>query len=207
MTAKIEFFPVDNGDMTLITLESGRTILVDVNIRKAVDDDDDEEITDVAALLRDRLERDGDGRHYVDAFLLSHPDEDHCRGLKRHFHLGKPEDWSKTADKILIREMWSSPIVFRRKKDVDGAVCDDAEAWWSEARRRVKLYRDTKTKSSTKDGDRIQILGQDKDGKTDDLADILAKTDSEITKICGKVDNTFRAQHLPRLALGTASCQ
>jgi hypothetical protein len=193
MTAKIEFFPVDNGDMTLITLESGRTILVDVNIRKAVDDDDDEEITDVAALLRDRLERDGDGRHYVDAFLLSHPDEDHCRGLKRHFHLGKPEDWSKTADKILIREMWSSPIVFRRKKDVDGAVCDDAEAWWSEARRRVKLYRDTKTKSSTKDGDRIQILGQDKDGKTDDLADILAKTDSEITKICGKVDNTFRA--------------
>ena len=33
MAANITFFPVDNGDMTLITLESGRTILVDVNIR------------------------------------------------------------------------------------------------------------------------------------------------------------------------------
>lgn len=193
MSAKIEFFPVDNGDMTLITLESGRTVLVDVNIRKAADDEDDDETTDVAALLKDRLERDGDGRLYVDAFLLSHPDEDHCRGLERHFHLGKPEDWNKKADKILIREMWSSPIIFRRKKDVDGAVCDDAEAWWSEARRRVKVFRDAKTKSSIKDGDRIQILGEDKDGKTDDLEDILVKTDSEITKIGGKDDGTFRA--------------
>lgn len=193
MTAKIEFFPVDNGDMTLITLDSGRTILVDVNIRKAADDEDDEEATDVATLLRDRLERDGDGRLYVDAFLLSHPDEDHCRGLDRHFHLGKPGDWSKKADKILIREMWSSPIVFRRKKDVDGAVCGDAEAWWAEARRRVKLYRDTKAKSSILDGDRIQVLGKDKDGKTDDLTDILIETDSEITKICGKSDGTFHA--------------
>ena len=35
MTATITFFPVDNGDMTLIELESGRKILMDVNIRVA----------------------------------------------------------------------------------------------------------------------------------------------------------------------------
>ncbi len=193
MTAKIEFFPVGNGDMTLLTLESGRTILIDVNIRKAADDESDDEAVDVAKLLRKRLERDAEGRLYIDAFLLTHPDQDHCRGLTQHFHIGKPGDWKKSGDQILIREMWSSPIIFRRKKDVDGTLCPEAEDWWTEARRRVGLYKSAHDKSSIKDGDRIQILGEDRDGKTDDLVDILVKTDTEITKLCGKVDGTFRA--------------
>ena len=164
---KIEFFPVDNGDMALLTLESGSTILVDINIRQAADDEDDDDAVDVAQLLRERLDRDSQGRLYVDGFLLTHPDEDHCRGLTRHFHLGKPQDWSKKDDKILIREMWSSPIIFRRKKDIEGALCEDAEERWSEARRRANLYKSTREKSSIGDGDRLQVLGEDKDGKTD----------------------------------------
>jgi hypothetical protein len=191
MTAKIEFFPVDNGDMTLLTLESGKRVLIDINIRQTADDEDETDVPDVAAMLRDRLERDADKRLYVDAFLLTHPDADHCRGLERHFHLGKPSNWKTADDKIIIREMWSSPIIFRRKCDVDGKLCDDANAWWAEARRRVAHFRATESKSSIKDGDRIQVLGEDIDGKTDDLADILVKTDAEITKICAKADGSF----------------
>ena len=122
MTATIEFFPVRNGDMVLLTLQSGRKILIDVNIRKSADDENDDEAVDVATLLRDRLDRDANDRLYVDAFLLTHPDEDHCRGLDPHFHLGNPDDWKRKDDKILIREMWSSPIIFRRKKDVEGSL-------------------------------------------------------------------------------------
>jgi hypothetical protein len=192
MTAKIEVFPVGNGDMALLTLESGRKILIDINIREAADDEDDE-TPDVAGLLRDRLERDTEDRLYVDAFLLSHPDEDHCRGLDRHFHLGKPEDWKEKDNKIIIREMWSSPIIFRRKQDVDGKLCKEADLWWAEARRRVNLYKAAKNKSSIGDGDRIQVLGEDRDGKTDDIAGIVVKVDTEIVKICGGVDNTFKA--------------
>jgi len=191
LTARIEFFPVGNGDMVLLTLESGRTILIDINIRVAADDEEGEDYVDVATLLRDRLGRDVQNRPYVDVFLLTHPDQDHCRGLERHFHLGSPGDWVKKDNKIIIREMWSSPIIFRRKKDVNGAVCDDADAWWTEARRRVSLYRERP--ASVGDGDRIQILGEDKDGKTDDLSDILVKTDSQIFKICGNTDKTFDA--------------
>ena len=97
MPAKITFFPVDNGDMTLLQLESGRTILIDVNIRAAADDPDDD-TPDVAKMLRGRLKPDDEGRLFVDAFLLSHPDQDHCVGLRKHFHLGPPATWSKTAD-------------------------------------------------------------------------------------------------------------
>ena len=57
MVSKISFFPVGNGDMTLIELESGRKILIDVNVRAAADDADDD-TPDVMAMLRDRLTRD-----------------------------------------------------------------------------------------------------------------------------------------------------
>ena len=113
MTCTISFFPVGNGDMTLVELESGRKILVDLNIRAAADDPDDE-TPDVAEMLRGRLKRDTEGRRYVDTLLVSHPDKDHCTGLREHFHLGPPDEWSARADKIFIREIWSSPMVFRR---------------------------------------------------------------------------------------------
>ena len=57
----------------------------------------------------------------------------------------------------------------------------------------MNLYKAATDKSSMKDGNRIQVLGEDKDGKTDDLTDILVKTDTAITKICGKSDGTFGA--------------
>jgi hypothetical protein len=187
MAAKIAFFPVGNGDMTLIQLESGRKILVDVNIRAAADDPEDT-TPDVAKVLRERLTRDAKGRLYVDAFLMSHPDRDHCAGLRTHFHLGPPGDWSKAADKIFIREMWSSPMVFRRASK-DHVLCDDAQAFCAEARRRVKRFRDSG--DAVEDGDRILILGEDENGKTDDLGQILVKVDQVYSKVNGAHDDSL----------------
>ena len=169
MTASITFFPVGNGDMTLINLDNDQTILIDMHVRAAADDEDDD-TPDVMGELRQRLKRDADGRLYVDAFLLSHPDRDHICGLETHFHLGPPEDWDDDDDKILIREMWSSPLVFRRASK-DETEVDDAKAWWAEARRRVKLFREIEF--ATGEGDRILIMGEDRDGKTDDITDIV----------------------------------
>ena len=196
MTAKLNFFPVGNGDMTLVELESGRFVLIDVNIRAAADDPDGEE-PDVAAKLCKKLNRDEQGRLYVDAFLLSHPDQDHCAGLRNHFHLGPPEDWLKDDDKILIRELWSSPIVFRRAGR-DHKLCDDAKAWNQEARRRVKSYRDGEAFG---DGDRILILGEDEDGKTDDLQDILIKIDETFSHVNGQHDESMTARLLAPLPI------
>lgn len=192
MVGRITFYPVGNGDMTLLELESGRTVLIDVNIREAADDTDDD-TPDVAQKLRERLKRDSQGRLCVDAFLLSHPDKDHCSGLRRHFHLGAPADWSKSADKIFLREIWSSPMVFRRASR-DHVLCDDAAAFNSEARRRVKRFRDTG--GSVSDGDRILILGEDEDGKTADLTAILVKVDEVFCKVNGQSDSSMAARLL-----------
>ena len=162
MPTTITFFPVDNGDMTLIKFGDldATTLLIDVNIRQDADDPDGE-ARDVAKDLRERLKKDENGRPYVDAFLLSHPDQDHCRGLKRHFYLGPldkyPDDKKDDKDKkIVIREMWSSPIVFRRASKTH-TLSDDAKAFNTEARRRVQLNRDKNLVVGN--GDRIQIMG------------------------------------------------
>jgi hypothetical protein len=200
MAAKIVFFPVGNGDMTLIQLESGRTILIDINIREPGDD-----VRDVAGDLRSRLKVDANGRAYIDAMLLSHPDQDHCRGLVQHFHLGplaeykyKPPNSDEPA-KIVIREMWSSPMVFRRMP-AGQKLCDDAEAWRKEARRRVNLY---KARGNFLDGDRIQVMGEDQNGKTDDIAEIVVKAGNTITRIDGVEDQTFRGRLLAPKGKGT----
>jgi hypothetical protein len=192
MVARISFFVVGNGDMALIELESGRKILIDVNIRKAADDPDDD-TPDVAKELRSRLSRDAEGRLYVDALLLSHPDQDHCRGLRQHFHLGAPGDWSETADKIFVREIWSSPMVFRRASS-QHVLCEDAKAFNSEARRRVTRYRETG--GAVGDGDRILILGEDENGKTDDLTAILIKVDQTFSRVNGEYDYSMATRLL-----------
>lgn len=195
VVAKLVFFPVGNGDMTLIELESGRKILVDINIRAAADDPDDDTL-DVATALRDRLTRDGQGRLYVDALLITHPDKDHCTGLKKHFHMAQPSDWSEAADKIFVRELWSSPMVFRRASS-QHVLCDDAKAFNSEARRRVQKYRDMP--GAVGDGDRILILGEDEGGKTDDLGSILVKADATFSTVNGQYDWTMTARLLAPL--------
>jgi hypothetical protein len=196
MTASVTFFPVCNGDMTLVRLDNGQTVLIDVNIRGAADDEDDE-TPNVAQDLRGRLDRDERGRLYVDAFSLSHPHSDHTTGLRNHFHLGPPADWNEDDDKILIREMWSSPVVFRRANANGESLCEDAKAWAAEARRRVKLFREKGF--ATAEGNRILILGEDIDGKTDDILDIVIKL-NETLNACNRIqDGAFEAHLLAPL--------
>lgn len=195
MTASLAFFPVSNGDMTLVRLDNGQTILIDIKIRGTPDDEDDD-TPDVASDLRNRLERDGEGRLFVDVFLSSHPHQDHIIGLQNHFHLGPLDEWDEDDDKIVIREMWSSPVVFRRA-DSQTPLCEDAKAWAKEARRRVKRFRDDGFNTAA--GDRILIMGEDIDGKTDDILDIVIRLDETVTAANRVKAGVFEARLLAPL--------
>ena len=199
MATKLSFFPVDNGDMTLIQTESDKSIMIDVNIRAAADNPDDD-TPDVAHKLREILNRDKFGRKYVDVLLISHPDKDHCTGLRKHFHLDAPETWSSKSDKIFVREFWSSPMVFRRaSKKI--TLCDDAREFNREARRRVQIYRDPIKQVC--DGNRILILGEDENGKTDDLNEILIRVNGRFSQINGENDKSVAVRLLGPLPKGS----
>ncbi len=198
MTASLTFFPVCNGDMTLLELDNEQKLLIDLHVRKAADDPEDD-TPDVMAMLRARLTRDEKGRLFVDGFLLSHPDKDHIGGLERHFHLGPPDEWDEEDDKILIREIWSSPIVFRRASSRH-VLCPDAKAWAKEARRRVALYRETRSPGI--EGNRIQIMGEDIDGKTDDILGIVIKAEGVVNALNRVAAGAFEARLLAPLPQG-----
>ncbi len=190
MTATTYHFFVGNGDMTLFVLDSGHTVLVDVRIRSGAESPDSPE-PDVAGQLRDRLERDAAGRLYVDAMLLTHPDEDHCLGLTKHFHLGPLPAGRTVDDRIVIREMWSSRIVFRRaeskarKKGL--TLCADAKAWADEARRRVRAYE----AGVRNEGDRIVILGEEVRDKAHRLEPIVVRCGERLASIGGQPLSSF----------------
>lgn len=184
----IYFFPVGNGDMTLIKLRSGRTVLIDINIRQVTGDDPP---PDVAKELKELLPKDDEGRPYVHAFLLSHPDQDHCRGVQEHFYLGDPAARSDDEKRIFICELWSSPRTFRRHSK-NHTLCTDAKAFAAEGRRRVKEYRAGKSD----DGNRIKLMGHDIDGKTDDISGIVVEVGSEFSGIAGTNDVDFKAKLL-----------
>jgi hypothetical protein len=101
--------------------------------------------------------------------------------------------------KILIGEIWSSPIVFRRASK-EHTLCDDAKAFQKEVLRRVQLARD-KQCVGIETGDRILILGEDVDGKTDDLRAILVKVDEVFDRVNGTHSQLFRARLLAPLPI------
>jgi beta-lactamase superfamily II metal-dependent hydrolase len=194
MTATIEFFPVGSGDMTLVRLASGKTILIDINIRGNADKENEKDFPDVAAMLKNRLDRQN-GIPFIDVFMLSHPDQDHISGLQNHFHLGAPslaeEADNEKDQKILIREMWSSPLTFRRAKKED-TTTPNAEAWKEEAKRRVKMFKN-KEQGADEDGNLIRVLGDDIEHKTDGIERLLVKTGDVFNEICREFDDTFSA--------------
>ena len=73
MSTQITFFPVGNGDMTLIELDdaSQTKILIDMNIRDSADDEANENYFDVASELRSRLKNDSKGRPYIVRILIN----------------------------------------------------------------------------------------------------------------------------------------
>jgi hypothetical protein len=203
LNAKVTFFPVDNGDMTLIKLPDANstTLLIDCNIRKSADNPDDP-APDVAKSLRSKIGTDSNNRPYVDAMLLSHPDEDHCRGIENHFWLGAINDYpdddkDQKEKRIVIRQIWSSPMVFRRAS-IYHILSKDAKAFNKEVKRRVKRFKEDP--SGVENGDKVIILGEDENGKTDNLSQILIKRGGEIHGINSQALGYISAQLLAPLS-------
>lgn len=192
MSTKITFYPVDNGDCNLIEIENGPKIMWDCKFRASAEDDTQESKFDVIAdLLNNKLTNKVKGLPFLDAFILSHADKDHCQGFDEKFYLGDPDKISeddKNSKKILIGELWYSPRVLTEHND---ELSEPAKAFKNEALRRLKLYRINKT-AANKDGNRIRIIGWTDDADLEGLDDRIATPGSEINEVNGKIYSNFR---------------
>lgn len=144
MADKITFFPVGNGDMTMIKFQDRTTILIDCNIRM-----DDEKPYDCLEYLQEYLPKEDSGS-YVDAFVLTHHHEDHCLGASELFWFGDPA--KRPAGKALVKEL----IVTPRLLTDDEIKNEHAKAVRKEADRRLALWG---KEAFNSDGNRMQIIG------------------------------------------------
>jgi hypothetical protein len=187
---RIKYYPVHNGDTSLITLSDETKIMIDINITADSQDDKNDERYDVLDdLLTNELHKDED-IPFVDVFILTHPDEDHCRGFEDNFYQGVPDNYSddeKEEELILVKELWYSPRLFAEyKKDLN----DEAVVFKEEAERRMKLYKDTPDEAD-KDGNRIRIIGYSDDEELEGLEERIVVPGNTIGEFNDDFKNDF----------------
>ncbi len=173
------FWPVGCGDSSTIVVSDKVVVQVDLRHLECANDEDDPHcpvIDELEELLPKR-----DDKPYLAVFVLTHPDEDHCKGF------------ADLLDRVTIGELWFTPRVFREfNKD----LCDDAKAFKTEALRRVKQTIQSEGKAES--GDRVRIVGYDDLLQEDDYKgfpmDRLTIPGNEITELDGgDYSDSFRA--------------
>lgn len=187
--AKIIFYPVDNGNMILLKLEDKTTILVDIHVRKKASDEKEENFFNVMSHLKENLEKDSQGRYFIDAFALTHLDEDHIRGLQDNFYLGDIDQYNdKNNEKIIIKETWSSERFWKRATE-SITLSDDAKAYNKEMRRRANLHKDNREQIQ-KEGNRAIIIGDEEDDEG--YNNIIHKVGRSTSKVNNQIKSNFK---------------
>jgi|LSQX01.1.fsa_nt_gb hypothetical protein len=172
--SKIKFYPVDNGDTVLIKVPNA-TVQIDANIR------DNNDCYDVMSDILNELVTDNKGRYHLDLFMLTHPDEDHCRGIDNNYYLGDPDKYSdsdKENDLVIIDELMVTPMLFT------DATSSSAKALKKEANRRRNLYDDN-SPAKDKAGNRLVIIGYDGNKRYDKVPSYIPG--DSIKEINGKI--------------------
>ena len=178
----------------LIEFSDGASMLIDCKFRsEAEEDNDDYDV--INDLLTNKLKTKEKGLPYLNAFVLTHPDQDHCLGFAKKFFLNKnpetaePTKEEKDSKLILIGELWYSPRVFTEHED---DLSEDAKSFKKEAERRMKLWKNNDS-TKNKPGNRIRIIGY---SDVDDLKGIpdecISAAGDEICKMDGKKRTKYR---------------
>lgn len=189
--ATIRFFPVGNGNCTLLWVGETR-ILIDLSPRiKSGDPHFDVDETREALLP---LVRRSDGRHVVDAFILSHPDKDHLLDAEELLHLGLPDEYDSDREKMLVEEIIYAPASFDAVSD---ELSEDGQAVQREIERRLE--------SDERAGNKVTaLLGKDDEDPGADRA-IFAGDTIESFGVSGSDDRISALVYAPRSVLDPAN--
>lgn len=137
MPTKLHFINVGKGNMTLLQLANGSTFLYDCNVTS---DNEDDVLSFVAKQI-------GKGTE-IDAFICSHRDSDHMRGIK------------KVHTKFPIQRIWDAGVTGTTPN------CTEYKEYM-ELRRKVEAKEVESLKRYDYGNTRLRIMN----AKNDDLAD------------------------------------
>jgi hypothetical protein len=190
---KITHFPVGNGDCSLIILSDNTQILIDCNTTEDASDDSVDERYDVHGyLLKYGKKHDGKIKiPHIDAFILTHADQDHCRGFETMFYTGDPAAYSAKHEQqglLLIDELWFTPRIFCPH---DTEMCKPAQAFRKEALRRMDLHKKLSPERNNR-GNRLRIVGYTDNPDRKGLDHLTSVPGTYVDVIDGKKKTDFR---------------
>lgn len=139
-TKGIVFWPVGTGDSITICVDADTFMQVDLHHLAMADEDDDPRVPIVDRLIKLLPKR--NKKPYLSVFCLTHPDEDHCLGFQT------------LRESVEIGEIWFTPRIFFEHQ---GDLCEDAQDFVKEAKRRVK--KTIEKKGKTESGEHVRIIG------------------------------------------------
>lgn len=170
-TEGIVFWPVGNGDSVTVCVDDDTVIEIDINHLDEADSDETATTPMVDRLIELLPQR--DGSPHLSLFVLTHPDQDHCRGFER------------LLDEVHIGEIWFAPRIFR---EYTQDLCRDAKAFRTEAKRRVAEA--ISNGGELVSGDRVRVIGYsdllDEDEYKGYPSELLTIPGESITEIDGK---------------------
>src|SRR5262245_35113062 len=94
----IVFWPVETANSTTLVINKKTIVQIDVNHLEGADDEDDPRMAIIDHLVKLLPKR--NERPYLALFVLTHPDEDHCRGF------------AELNKRIQIGKLWFTPRIF-----------------------------------------------------------------------------------------------
>jgi hypothetical protein len=190
MDPRITYFPVGNGDCSLITLSDNTQIIIDCNTTEEASDESDPSRYDVHQHLLDFGKKLNGKIPHVDVFILTHADQDHCRGFNTMFYTGDPAKYTvkhTKEDLILIDELWFTHRIFATH---EGEPSKWAKAFRKEAQRRIDLHL-ANSPVRNDAGNRIRVVGHSNNPAYKGLGDLVVTPGNYIDGI-GQKKKDFR---------------
>ncbi|HCT5133847.1 ComEC/Rec2 family competence protein [Aeromonas media] len=129
----VTFYPVGNGDTSLIKLDNKKMILMDYHQKDKAQDTDTPEC-DIAKALRKEL--DDAKKNSFEVVAFTHADADHIKGSSEFFYLEHAKAYQDEG-RIIIDELWVPAAMLIEVADQDKQK-DENIIWRREARHRLK---------------------------------------------------------------------
>ena len=131
--ATVKFYPVGNGDTSLITLQNGKHILMDYRQHSLATDSTKPQF-DIASDIKKTLKE--AQKDTLEVLAFTHADKDHIEGSTEFFHLEHASKYQGDG-RIKVDQLWVPAAMLLESVERD-KLSSEFAIWRSEARYRLK---------------------------------------------------------------------
>lgn len=129
----VKFYPVGNGDTSLITLQNGKHVLMDYRQHSLATDNTKPQF-DIASDIKKNLT--DAKKNSLEVLVFTHADKDHIEGSTEFFHLEYAKKYQENG-RIKVDQLWVPAAMLLESVDRDNLSSEFA-IWRAEARYRLK---------------------------------------------------------------------